>query len=355
MKHARIRFSFQRGLGLIELMVALTIGLLILAGVSTVFVNAGKSYTTQERLARTQDNGRFAMYYLVRDLRMAGFTGCLRDLDTNFSNDLNTTTGFFLGSTNFAVPLEGIDNVSITSPKWYPSNDTGLPANVWKDTLAKPDLLAIRAVDTSAVAKVTDSPMSDTSANVAVDSTASFQKGDVVVLSDCIRADTFQISDTPASSKLPHGTGGTASPGNSTAQLSKLYDTAARVYKFSTRRYYIGLNANNVPSLYRDDNAVNAVELVEGIESLQVLYGVTDTPPNGPPSAYHKADAMAAADWPKVVSVKIGILARTPNSKTTDIDTNTYNVNGTTLGPFNDRNSRRMFITTVSLKNRTLQ
>ncbi len=345
----------QRGFSITELMVAMTIGLVILAAVSTVFVNAGKAYNQQDRVARVQDNGRFAMYYLIRDLRMAGYNGCLRDLSNSLSNNLNTTTGFSFGTVNFQTSVEGIDDVSSGStPTWSPSGDSTLPTNVWKDAVAKPDLLAIRMLDTSAMASITDSPMANPSANPTVDHPEFFKKGDVVFLADCLRADVFQISDNPTSSTLPHAIGGSLTPGNATAELSKQYNQAAKVFKFSARRYYIATNANGVPSLYRDDNGINAVELVEGIESLQVLYGVTNSPPSGPPAMYYKASAITAAYWPSVVSIKIGILARTPNAKETDTDAKTYDLNGTTIGPFNDRNSRRVFSATISLKDRVL-
>jgi type IV pilus assembly protein PilW len=357
-----------QGFSLTELMVALTIGLVIMAAVSTVFVNTSKAYNTQERLARTQDNGRFAMYYLIRDLRMGGHNGCVRNFDpsTNFTSHLKETTGFFFGTAYFTTPIEAIEDVTASaSPAWYPSTDTtAVPDNTtykaWRATVgkedptkAKPDMLAVRMIDTATTAKVTDNPMASPSADPSVDKPALFKKNDIVFLSDCVRADLFQISADPTSPALPHDTSGN-SPGNATTELGKQYDASARVYRYATRRYYIGLNANNVPSLFRDENNLGPVELVEGIESLQVLFGVTNAPPDGPPARYLKANAMTAIDWANIVSVKIGILARTANTRDTNVDQNTYDVNGTTLGPFNDANSRRVFVATVSLKNRIL-
>jgi type IV pilus assembly protein PilW len=295
------------------------------------------------------------MYYLLRDLRMTSYSGCQKDLTDRLRNNLNTNTGFFFSSTSLVTPVEGIDNVA-SSPTWSPSGDTtSLPANVWKDataSTAQPDMLAIRMVDTSAMASVTDNPIASLPANPTVDNVTNFKKGDIVLIADCMRADLFQISDTPASSQLPHSNACASgvTPCNGNPEFSKQYDKAAKVFKYSTRRYFIGKNPNGTPSLYRDDNGSNSLELVEGIESMQILYGVA-TPPNKEPSIYRTASALTTADWANVVSVKIGILARTPNTKDTDIDKNTYDVNGTTLGPFNDRNSRRVFVATVLLKN----
>ena len=348
----------QEGFSLTELMVAMAIGLIILAAVATMFVNSGKTYNNQDRLARVQENGRFAMYYLLRDLRMTSYAGCQKDLADRLSNDLSTNTGFFFGSTSLVTPVEGIDNVT-SSPTWSPSGDTtSLPANLWKDSTAstaQPDMLAIRMVDTSAMASVMDNPISSLPANPTVDNATNFKKGDIVLIADCMRADLFQISDTPTSSQLPHSNSCAAgvTPCNSNAEFSKQYDKAAKVFKFSTRRYFIGKNPNGTPSLYKDDNGLNSLELVEGIESVQILYGIAN-PPNKEPSIYRKASALSSADWTNVVSIKIGILARTPNTKDTDIDNNTYDVNGTILGPFSDRNSRRVFVATVLLKNMVL-
>jgi len=335
----------QTGFSITELMVAMTIGLIILAAVAGLFVSTNKASNNQNRLARVQENGRFAMYYLLRDLRMTGYMGCQNDLTDHLSNDLATTTGFYFGTTNLPTPLEGIDDVtSGSTPAWSPSASTTLPTNVWTGTAAaigKPDLLAIRRVDTSTAQQLT-TPMASFTDNLTVQSTSNFQNNAVVLVADCTKADLVQVNVANSGQLTP------------VSQLSKQYDkTSAWVYPYTTRIYYIGLNNNSVPSLYRADNGGTPVELVEGIESMKILYGIA-TPPNIQPSYYRKASAMSAADWANVVSIKIGILARTPNAKDTDIDNTTYDVNGAVLGPFNDRNSRRVFTATALLKDRAL-
>lgn len=334
----------QSGFSLTELMVAVTIGLIILAAVAGLFVNTNKASNNQNRLARVQENGRFAMYYLLRDLRMTGYMGCQSDVTDHLTNDLATTTGFYFGTANLATPIEGIDDVtSGTTPAWAPSGSTTLPASVWTGTaaaIAKPDLIAIRRVDTASMQQIT-TQMASLTDKLTLNSTTNFQNNEVVLVADCTKADLVQVNVTNSTQLAP------------ATALSKQYDTATTVLPYSTRTYYIRANKNGVPSLYRDDNGAGAVELVEGIESLKILYGVA-TPPNIQPSYYRKASAMSANDWKNVVSIKLGILARTPNSKDTDIDNNTYDVNGTVLGPFNDRNSRRVFTATALLKDRAL-
>lgn len=83
-----IHLASQRGFSLVELMVAVTIGLIILAAVSGIFVTSKSTYNTTDSLARLQENARFAVHYLSRDIRMAGFAGCLDDL-LSISSGLN--------------------------------------------------------------------------------------------------------------------------------------------------------------------------------------------------------------------------------------------------------------------------
>lgn len=65
----------QRGLTLVELMISLTLGLVLLAGIGTLFVYTNRSNRQNEMLASMQDQARFALSTLSRDLSMAGYWG----------------------------------------------------------------------------------------------------------------------------------------------------------------------------------------------------------------------------------------------------------------------------------------
>ncbi|MFW6236686.1 MAG: PilW family protein, partial [Desulfovibrionales bacterium] len=66
----------ERGASILEVVVAVVIGLLVLAGVYKIFQGNSLSYRTQEAAARIQENGRLAVELLSRDIRMAGYRGC---------------------------------------------------------------------------------------------------------------------------------------------------------------------------------------------------------------------------------------------------------------------------------------
>ncbi|MBK1694434.1 hypothetical protein CKO09_06730 [Chromatium weissei] len=64
--------SSQRGFTLVELMISMTIGLFISAGMVALLIGNKQSYRDSESMARVQENGRFAIEFLAREIRQAG-------------------------------------------------------------------------------------------------------------------------------------------------------------------------------------------------------------------------------------------------------------------------------------------
>jgi type IV pilus assembly protein PilW len=73
----------QTGISLVELMVALVVGLLLLSGITQIYVSNQQSFIALEQLSRMQETGRFAMDMINQDLRRAGYWGGNVDLTTN--------------------------------------------------------------------------------------------------------------------------------------------------------------------------------------------------------------------------------------------------------------------------------
>jgi type IV pilus assembly protein PilW len=323
----------MRGLSLVELMVALTIGLIILAAVSSLFVSSKQTYTAQDSLARLQENARFAMQFLIKDIRLAGYFGCLDNIDaTNTNISLNGGTTFY---NNVFFPIEGIENATGT----WSRSATAIPVGMQSGT----DAIVVRMADVSAASNIAPG-MLNGSSTLNVDDASFFDPNDNVVVADCLGADVVKIT----------GVGGTALQ-HSAGSLKKAYEPPARVFKLVTHQYFIKtkiVDGKSVPVLMRNENGT-AEELVEGIENLEILYGEdTNAPPDGVPNIYRKANAVT--DWSKVTSVRIGILARTIDDKNTDLDTGTYDVDGdgtNELATPGDRYRRRVFQATVQLRN----
>ncbi|MGE0082035.1 MAG: prepilin-type N-terminal cleavage/methylation domain-containing protein [Thiohalomonadaceae bacterium] len=112
----------QKGITLVELMVAMVISLILLAGVSQIFISNRETYRIQNNLARLQENARFAIDLLRSDLSMAGFPDGFDPFDVANTND-----------TSLAARLQGPDcegNLGAgTIVKTYTVTDTSLTCN----------------------------------------------------------------------------------------------------------------------------------------------------------------------------------------------------------------------------------
>lgn len=103
--------DIQYGFSLVEIMVALSISLLLLAGVLQIFLSSKQAYRAQENLSRVQENDRFAVDYLGRYLRLAGYRANL---------DKTAAERFPSGSES----LNGADNDSDSSNTIADGSDT---------------------------------------------------------------------------------------------------------------------------------------------------------------------------------------------------------------------------------------
>lgn len=115
----------QSGLTLIEIMVALLIGAFLLAGVIQIFIVNKQTYRVQENLSRMQENGRFALDYLNRYVRLAGYvtTESLNDIrykdltrnsQTGESDNSSLTSAIFSNSSNRAVGGTDSDGLNLS-------------------------------------------------------------------------------------------------------------------------------------------------------------------------------------------------------------------------------------------------
>lgn len=120
----------QRGLTLIEIMIAITISLLLLAGVMQIFIGSKASYNLQNGLGRLQENGRYAMDTLARNIGMTGF-GIEPDDATNYpaidsaNTADNTTANADLGFTTANGQASDIIDIRYTSATDCLGNATG--------------------------------------------------------------------------------------------------------------------------------------------------------------------------------------------------------------------------------------
>lgn len=356
--HVHLPRCTAAGFTLIELMVAMTLGLILLAALTQIFATSRGTYKLNEGLSRVQETGRFAYEFISKDVRMAGFSGCLNK-SIAVTNHLNNPADFM---TNFA-PGNYLTGHTYVGPgtalaDWEPD----LPAAYFivGEVVAGTDVLVVRRAEQTSI-KI-KGPMIDTSASLLIDGNPTgLKQFDIVMLGDCESADIFQITG-PASlngsgdNVLTHNIGA-GTPGNATQILSKAYKGNAEILKLITRVYYIARRGNvatNPPALFRKEldgssgAIANDLELLEGVENMVVFFG-EDTDNDRVANQYRRADTVA--NFNNVVSARIGALVRTATTVDLKPDTKIYNVADTTIGPLNDKFRRQVYTSTIMLRN----
>ena len=327
----------QNGLSLVELMVAIVLGLILVAGIIELFVNNRQVYRVQDAQSRLQENGRYAMNVLSQSIERAGYLGCATRSALNINNLLNTSNDYLWDIT---TPIEGQEATGAN--QWTPTRDDSVTP-----TVPGSDVLTIRIIEPPEL-RVISHPTAGTpgSADITVSSANGLQTGDIVLAHDCVAGAIFQITADPAAGTIKHASGA-GTPGNSAEALGHNFG-AGWINKIATNSFFIRNNGNGVPSLYRRAGTSNAVELVEGIETMQIQYGV-DTTGNGAANTYQTANQIG--NWNNVVSVRISLVMVSIEDNLTVDGTQSYNLEGNSVTPA-DRRLRRVFSRTVTLRNR---
>ena len=81
----------SRGFGLIELLIALALGLIVVLGVVQIFIAAKNTYVSQNSAAAMQEDARFVLSKMIQEIRMVGMFGCLGTIvDSSSAGDFNT-------------------------------------------------------------------------------------------------------------------------------------------------------------------------------------------------------------------------------------------------------------------------
>ncbi len=330
----------QSGMTLVEIMIALGISVVLLAGVLQIFQSSKQSYRLLEANSRVQENGRFAINFVTDDLRMAGYRGCYTGTAANIESLLTPPAVY---SWDFATPLQGNE---WNGGGWTPALDPLINGQVLKNT----DVFVTRGLASNGIGLV--APYSD-SAQLFVDpATNNIVNGDILMVTDCNQASIFQVTNQQLAGgkiNIVHSNAGGFVPGNNGTQLVYSYGADAQVARLQTNIYYIGTGASGAPALFRQslisNGALVAQELAEDVENLQVLYG-EDTNNDGIANRYVTANNVGA--MANVASVRVSLLVRsTDNIATTP---QSYSYNGATTVPA-DLRIRRVFTTTVKLRN----
>lgn len=336
------------GFTLVEMMVAITLGMIVIAALTTVFYNASQSRKEVERTSRHVENGHYAMQLVADDLRHAGYLAEFNPnvLPTPALKPDPCATG--TGALKEALPLhvEGYDN---------PLPDA-LPDCV-DDVRPGTDIVVIRRTSSCVRgAADCDGPAAGT---------PYFQAslcGSGTELASPNQADWYALDTIDAN----------------LTRTRRDCVTGAEVHRYLTRIYFVANNdlpGDGIPTLKRAELGPSAagvttfqiVPLVEGIESLHLEYGIDTDNDSAPdvftadPDNYACAGGACVANWRNVMSARISLLVRSTEPTPGYVDTkvytlgrladgtrNTYPASGTGLG---DAYKRHVYQADVRMNN----
>ncbi len=355
--------SGQRGLSLIELMIALLVGLMLLAGLVSLFIETGANIAKTQRQASLNTEGQFALSILAHELEMAGFWGRAFDpTDMVYDNTTmiaGTTVNPDCGdsaSTNVLVSAGGVASLQTIDLPWAyqvtrpivqfddedASNEASDIFTCLSDVQAGTDAIGIR--------RVSGGPISITD-------TGAHKSGRVYMRADSASGGLFRFTGSDDSRTDP------ADLATVDVADVDLFSDWPYVPKVFYIRDHSRTPGDGIPTLCYEYLKVAAGSapgfenecLAEGIEDMQLEFGI-DTDLDGVPNYYDKDPD--ATELTQIATVKVHLLARsaTPNFRFND--QNTYRL-GSKIVTRNDSFFREVFSTTVTLHNpsrlRTLQ
>lgn len=328
----------QRGLSLVELMISITIGLLILSALTTLFVNQSKTRSELDKSNRMIDNGRYALELLTESLRMAGFYGNYAPTGAPTATpdpcDPTIITDSAANPDVLRHHVHGYNAAAQTSQIASLPSSCNFTYTAGSATTLKPgsDILVLRRVSTA-------TPVAAANAAAAPNS------------SDTIYFQVSNCNNDLTSFQLVSGAG----------PFTGLHDkdcaTIASLRPFIVQAYFVSADNNagdGIPTLKRVElnqatGEFDITPLVEGIEYLQVDYGL-DSNSDGAADSYIANPAVA--NWPDIVSVKLNIIARNIEKSAGYTDTKSYVLGSAgTFGPFSDAYKRHAYTQVVRLVN----
>jgi len=305
----------QSGYTLIEVLVGLLIGLFLSGAAIQSYLSTKETYEITQNVNRIQEDSRFATFFLSRDLRETTNMGCIKAVRNILPNTTNLTDltvkvgGWDHDDTSLGdeVTLTGNYANSTTRSKWEGLNtgaDDELPSNI--DSISFSDSLVVKKItplETAVIATTLDLTEISISGYTP-------RVGEVLVVGDCFRSDQFEVATV-------NGTGPFTVTPTGTNDFGVNWGPSARLYSITHTNYHVGLrDGADLPSLFRQDSLPTAPleELVEGVESMQVLYGL-DLSGDGDANRYVSARDLATADWVNLASIRVGFLFVSPGGK----------------------------------------
>lgn len=311
------RANGQEGLSLVELMVAMTIGLILLMGFTTLLVHQSAARDELEKASRQIENGRYAMQILHDDIEHAGFYGTYTPesgvaytlpADPCVTAPGAAKSGWDSAPTTVPVPIYGYPGAA--------ANPVAATTCGLSNYLPHTAVLVVRRTTTHPV--TIQSPPS-----------AGFAAATYIQASGC-NSDSRTVVYGPGSGAFP--------------LRQKDCSTFSPLSPYIVDVYYISscdvCGKDNIPTLKLVQSGPGAapaapVPLVEGIENMQFDYGIDSTGDGAPDTFVAPPLPTAITTWQNVMAVRVSLVSRNIDPTLNYVDAKQYSL-GTagTVGPY---------------------
>lgn len=360
---------FQAGFSVVELLVSLVISMAVIAGAIQIVASSKRSFLDQDEVTFIQNNARYALDLLSRDIRMAGYMGCSGQGSAQVANSIDDDAGGFVSMHG----LQGFDGSAVNT----------FPAAYRNDATAGTDSIMVRRA--SGEGELDVNSHNPAAATIHLWGPHKYAVGSTLVIADasCRNVGLFQVSgpNNQPANHIVHNTG------NATRNCTKIikgdfvceptcravscggfgvatggYGAGSKVMSFVSHAYYVGESSviPGMPALKRRAFTANgpagtrSEEIALGVEDMQLLYGV-DTTGNGSVDQFRTAAQMdlngdgtvSHQEWDQVLSVKISLVFRSQQPVMPQAQQKTL-----AGKEYNDRFLRQVVNSTVRVRNR---
>ncbi|WP_417536844.1 PilW family protein [Methylophaga sp.] len=327
MSRMTVHPNHQQGLSIVELMIALLLGSILIAGIFQVFMANSQAFRMTEAIARSQEYGRIAADILSAEARGAGYFGCNSESVTN----------------NLAIDPSDPD---------YDDYHWDIATAVSSASALRPaaaiagtDFVYFSGMGSGGLEIAATQPPTSASTRVKSRSgkgPATFiSDGDIIAISDCQGTDIVQVTningdDDDLEVTMVTNSGKTHTPGNDFTNnicsntgnanagnncLSHNYVEGAQILKPYDRTYFIGTSPTTGESALMMQElvagAVRTHEMVEGVVDMQIQYGLS-AEKTQPVSRWEDSDSLGAGDWGQIRAVRVSLLVRAGSSNVFD-------------------------------------
>lgn len=364
------------GLSLLEVLVAMAIGVILLTSVTQLFMGSNQAFVARDQLAYMQENIRYISERFQRDIRMAGYQGCsptVNNLLNDASAEFTTNPYIYDGTPVMGWEYDGSaqgDTVTLdalteqTVDSWLNGAGFALPGVLDPtdpaSVQAGSDVLMVKRsvrhnVQVNAINN--GGPGAGNPPTITLGNSVPAIAQNMTVLlvdSGCSVADLFQRTNAANAATVNRAPALGNPPGNanpSTVNWSAgIAAGNASIYTLESDLYFIRNNGDQVPSLFRTRLGPAGVtqELISGVENMQVLYGISTAAPNDVVDAY--VTAANVADFNNVRAVRIALLMRSVVEANDQNPPNIYQLAGTQVTPSDDQGDRFLrLVTTITV------